>query len=481
MAIKPPEILNRLPSVSELLEKPPVRNLVERWNRSVVAGNVRSYLEELKNDVRRRAAELPSLRELAERAASYVVSRQQRSLGAAINATGQIWGPQWTSQPLGDTALEHSVAVGREFIWPAEEHESAISDLEAKICRLTGAQAAVAVHSYSGATWLALAALASNREVLVDRSDNGSFNSGEPISKLAAVANVWLRDVGRAEQAATTNFENAASQNTAAILTLGPDANYPAGQTESAQLEGLVALSRDREIPLIGALGPAPIIDPPTAIPWPGRSVRATIAAGADLVIVRGDGLIGGPACAILVGNSSAVSRIASSPMFRAWRLDALRSAALAATLECYEDAERRVESLPIWQLLTAPIENLRNRAERIAPQLAQAAGIAAAVAVETRSPIFPTAFDGTPSYGVALTTSEGAIGNLDKRLRGLPMPIIGRVEDDRLILDLRTVLPRQDRILVETIVGATPSDEHSAQPEAAPAATTGISDTPSN
>jgi L-seryl-tRNA(Ser) seleniumtransferase len=480
MAIKPPEILNRLPSVSELLEKPPVRNLVERWNRSVVAGNVRSYLEELKNDVRRRAAELPSLRELAERAASYVVSRQQQSLGAAINATGQIWGPQWTSQPLGDAALEHSVAVGREFIWPADGHESSISDLEAKICRLTGAQAAVAVHSYSGAIWLALAALASNREVLVDRSDDSDFKSGEPISKLAAAANVWLREVGHAEQVATTNFENAASQNTAAMLSMGSDPNCPAGQTESAQLEGLVALSRDREIPLIGALGPAPIIDPPTTIPWPGRSVRATIAAGADLVIVRGDGLIGGPTCAILVGNSSAVSRIASSPMFSAWRLDALRSAALAATLECYED-DRRLESLPVWQLLTAPVENLRNRAERIAPQLAQTAGIAAAVAVETRSPIFPTALDGYPSYGVALTTSDGDVGNLDKRLRGRPMPIVGRVEDDRLILDLRTVLPRQDRILLETIVGAAPSDETSAQAAAAPPAAAGISDAPSN
>jgi L-seryl-tRNA(Ser) seleniumtransferase len=481
MAIKPPEILNRLPSVSELLEKPPVRNLVERWNRSVVAGNVRSYLEELKNDVRRRTAELPSLRELAERAARYVVSRQQRSLGAAINATGQIWGPQWTSQPHGDAALERSVAVGREFTWTAEEHESMASELEARICRLTSAQAAVAVHSYSGAIWLALAALASNREVLVDRSDHGDFKSGEPISKLAAASNVWLREVSHAEQAATTNFENAASPNTAAVLTMGLDADCPAGKAESGQLEGLVALSRDREIPLICVLGPAPIIDPPATFLWPGRSVRATIAAGADLVIVRGDGLIDGPACAILVGNSSTVSRIASSPMFSAWRLDALRSAALAATLECYEDAERRVESLPIWQLLTAPVENLRNRAERIAPQLAQAAGITSAVAVETRSPIFPTALDDYSSYGVALTAPDGAIGDLDKRLRGLLMPIIGRVEDDRLILDLRTVLPRQDRILVETIVGAAPSDENSAQPAAAPAATTGIGDAPSN
>ena len=118
MAIKPPEFLNRLPSVNELLDKPPIRALYERWNRSVVAGGVRSFLDELKTDLRRRAADaqLPSLRELAERAARYVVSRQEQSLGTAINATGQIWGSTWSSRPLSDAALERAVAVGREFI-----------------------------------------------------------------------------------------------------------------------------------------------------------------------------------------------------------------------------------------------------------------------------------------------------------------------------------------------------------------------------
>src|SRR3954469_23501504 len=105
MAIKPPDILNRLPSVSELLEKPPIRALAERWNRSAVAGGVRSFLEELRTDFERRTAELPSIRELAERAARYVASRQHQTLGVAINATGMIFDREWQSVPLAEKAL----------------------------------------------------------------------------------------------------------------------------------------------------------------------------------------------------------------------------------------------------------------------------------------------------------------------------------------------------------------------------------------
>src|SRR5882757_6841680 len=105
MAIKPPELLNRIPSVAELLDKPPIRALAERWNRSVVAGGVRSFLDELRSDLQRRAAEvaLPSIRDLAERAARYVVSRQHHSLGVAINATGRLWDSPWTSLPMPET------------------------------------------------------------------------------------------------------------------------------------------------------------------------------------------------------------------------------------------------------------------------------------------------------------------------------------------------------------------------------------------
>jgi L-seryl-tRNA(Ser) seleniumtransferase len=117
-------------------------------------------------------------------------------------------------------------------------------------------------------------------------------------------------------------------------------------------------------------------------------------------------------------------------------------------------------EQLPVWQCLATSVENLRNRAERMAAQLAHAPGIASSTPVDTRSPLFPAMAEGCPSFGVALAPADGDIQMLVTRLRSAPLPVLGRVEGDRLVLDLRTVLPRQDALLVDTLVGSSKSDE---------------------
>ena len=457
MAIKPAELLNQLPTVSELLEKPPIRALADRWNRSVVAGGVRSFLDEMRSELRRRAGDMPvpSIRELAERAARYIVSQQHMSLGTAINATGQIRGPHWSSRPLADAALERIVAVGREFVLETSPSTDARSiDAEPLLCRLSGAAAAVAVHSYAGALWLALSTLAAEREVLVARGEVGDVELAEPLTKLAAAANATLREVGTINRASAADFEAIASPRAAALLRITPDAYRVVGETTMAELEELVAFCRASELALIDALGIAPLFDPPEAIRWPLRSVGASLAAGVDVAVVRGDGLVGGPACGILLGGREVIRRISQHPLFAAWRLDGLRAAALVATLECYDNPPTGQDVLPMWQFLATSVENLRNRAERMAPQLAHAEGVASAVAIETRSPLFSVLVDGCPSYGVALAAADGDIHSLDRRLRTAPLPVLGRVEGDRLILDLRTVLARQDQTLVDSLLG---------------------------
>jgi L-seryl-tRNA(Ser) seleniumtransferase len=173
-------------------------------------------------------------------------------------------------------------------------------------------------------------------------------------------------------------------------------------------------------------------------------------------VILRGDGLVGGPSCGILLGSNEVIHRITAHPLFAAWSLDPLRMAALTATLECYENSSTGIHQLPVWQCLTVSVDNLRNRAERIAPQLAKADGIASAIPVETRSPLAAALPDGIPSYGVALSPAGGDVHLLDKFLRSARFPIHGRIEKDRIIIDLRTVLPRQDTTLIDALVGTS-------------------------
>ncbi|HEX2477611.1 MAG TPA: hypothetical protein VHK01_22835 [Lacipirellulaceae bacterium] len=461
MATKPLDFLNRIPSVSDLLEKQPLRTLSDRLNRSVVASGVRSFLDELRTDLQRRAAEVPTIRELAERAARYVVSHQQTSHRATINATGRIIGSPWVSVPLADHALERALHTGRNFVMTPAAQPLARSplsaDAEALICRLTGAQAAAVVHSYAGALWLTLSALATDREVLISRAEVGEVDSAGPLPKLAASARAVLKDIGTANRTAAADYEAAASPRAAILLKLTSDEYRIVGETSSAELEELVALARDRELVLVDAAGAAPLADPPPSVCWPRQSVRARLAAGVDLVLVRGDGLAGGPLCGIVAGRQEIVRRITEYPLFAAWQLDALRLAGLAGTLECYENSPPGEQSLPVWQCLTTPIENLRNRADRLAPQLAKAEGIASAVPVETRSPIAAALIDGGwPSFGIALTPADGNLQGLQQRLTNAPQPVVGRIESERLVLDLRTVFPRQDKLLVESLTGST-------------------------
>jgi seryl-tRNA(Sec) selenium transferase len=370
MQIKPPEILNRLPSVSDLLEKPPIRALTDRWNRSQVAAGVRSFLDELRTEVERRAAALPSIRELAERAARYVVSRQHRDLDVAINATGVICGYGWTSVPLAEVAIERMLACGREFVLNSSaEAERSMADLTTLLCRLTGAQSAAVVHSYAAA----------------------------------------------------------------------------------------VSIARECEAAAIAELGAAPLVDPPATIACPWQSAQSAIASGAQLTVIRGDGLTGGPACGIILGKESIVSRIKGQAMFAALQLDYLRTAALTATIECYDTPARGADTLPVWQLLSTSVENLQNRADRLAAQLEHVDGILAATALETRSSILESqAGDGWPSYGVALAVADNDVATLDKQLRSARFPVVGRIENDRLVIDLRSVLPRQDKAIVDSLLGGS-------------------------
>jgi L-seryl-tRNA(Ser) seleniumtransferase len=322
------------------------------------------------------------------------------------------------------------------------------------------------VHSYAGGLWLALNALAADREVLISRAEVGQIDAAGPLPALAAAARAILRDVGTANRTLSADYESAISPRAALLLQVVSDDYRVVGETSATGLEDLVALARDRELMLASAVASAPLVEPPESIQWSQRSVRETMAAGVDLVLVRGDGLIGGPPCGILVGRADVIHRITANPLFAAWQLDAHRCAALVGTLQLFEGVSETHELLPVWQLLTVSLENLQNRAERIAPQLAAAPGVATAVAIATQSPIIAALGPGggRPSYGVSLTSADGDVVSLERRLSVGRHSVIGRRENGAIVLDLRTVFPRQDRLMVESLVGGSATQESPPQ-----------------
>jgi len=470
MVGRPSELFSRLPSVNELLDKQPVRVLVDRWNRSAVADSVRSFLGELRNDIERRAADfqMPSLREIAERAARHVAAQRQSQLHPIINATGRLFGPECTSLPLADAALERMISVGRGFLLNSTSGSSA----PAQLCRRTGAEAALIASSYSGAISLALAALAAGQEAIVAKGDLGEMADGGALATLAQASGIRLRDVGAVDRATIAEFESAFTDQTAAILR--HDSETYCIQSDSACIDAadLVALARRRHVPLVELVGSAPLC---ASLPWLSvapRSAAERIASGASIVVLRGDGLLGGPRCGILLGSRSLVDRVAAHPLRAAWAANPATLVALEATLALYDDLPSMAYSLPLAQLLATSLENLRQRADRLAPQLAQAADVSAADSVEhaSRLGLANLPHDDLPSCAVALTAVDGNVDALEKRLRSAAVPIVGTRAGDRLVLNLRTVFPRQEQALVELVAGPAASAVETPPEAAAPA-----------
>lgn len=471
MVTKPSDLFPRLPSVNELLEKPPVRALVDRWNRSTVAAGVRSFLEELRSDVERRAADfqMPSLRDIAERAARHVAAQQQSAVRPAVNATGRFFGAAWNSAPLADVALERMICVARGYVLDASPLGAAAAT---KLCQLTGAEAAIVVSSYSGAVSLALSALAADREVLVARGELGGLADGGSLSAIAQASGVLLREIGAVNRSTACEYEASVTDRTAAILRHTPEAFRIEGDAEFADDDAMVGLARDRELPLVELLGSAPLVGGLPALAHAPCSVADRIAAGAQLVVFRGDGLLGGPTCGVVLGNRRLIDRLESHPLFAAWRADSISLAALEATLALYDDPERLALTLPVFQLLSTSLENLRQRAERMAPQLAQAADVECANACESESSLGFASLpnDKLPSCAVSLVPNGGNVALLEKRLRQSPVPIVARRYEDRLLVDLRTVLPRQDQTIVDMVVGPSTTAQNTSAETAVPA-----------
>jgi L-seryl-tRNA(Ser) seleniumtransferase len=349
--------------------------------------------------------------------------------------------------------------LGRGYV---ESASNVSSDIAAALVRLTGAEAATVVHSYSCANWLALAALAGGKRVVVARTETGDVDPGCSLITLAESASVRLREVGSANRAAVADYEAAVTRKSAAIFRHEPDGYCLLGDESAAELEELVALARDRELPLVNVIGSAPLVGSLPTIGDSIRSAASAIAAGAHLVVVRGDGLVGGPPCGIVLGHRELVQRIAQHPLFAASRPNVLTSAALAATLQLYDDVPQLSESLPLVQLLSASVENLRLRAKRLAPQLAEAPGVKSAEPMATENGLGIARFGEVvlPSYAVALSVADDDPRMFDKQLRVAPLPVVGRIDGPRLIIDLRTLFPRQDQQIVAAIVanGAAPA-----------------------
>lgn len=311
------------------------------------------------------------------------------------------------------------------------------------------------VNHPAGAILLALAAVAAGREVIVSRGQVVEMG-GCRLAEIFARSGAILREVGTTNQTRLDDYAAAIGERTAALALITTDDFATVGRTAAVPLEELVALGLSRRVPVIHAMGSAPLVDlVPLGIAEP--SVTQSLRAGADLVLVDGNGLLGGPPCAMILGRRTVVERIDAHPLAPAFAAGRITLAALAATLRLYQDSERFPRAVPILHLLATSVENLKNRAERMAPQMASAAAVAKAepVAEVTYLRGVPIPVQQTRTWCVAIEVRGTTVERFAATLRGGKPAVLARVEQGRLLVDLRSVIPRQDQELVAAVCAA--------------------------
>jgi len=453
-----PNPLRNIPSVGELLENPALRKLVDRISHTTVVSTVRTVLDEVRNEVQNAAVEktLPSVSELAERIARRVVESERSTLRPVINATGVLLHTGLGRAPLAEEAVEEMAAVARDYAsveldLATGRRSRRVLAVEGLLKEITGAEAALVVNNNAGATMLALSALAARREVIVSRGQLIEIGGSYRLPEVMAASGAVLREVGATNKTRPDDYLAAIGEKTAALMLVHPSNFVVVGFTESVRLETLVEIGRKHQLPVIHDAGSGALVDFQQFGFSDEPVASQSIKAGADLVLFSGDKLLGGPQCGILVGRRALVETIEKHPMSRALRVGKLTLAALGATLRIYRDPEKARRQIPLLHLLGTSVENLENRAGRLAPQLA------ATPAVDEAEPVAAVTFLGggsvptqqVPTWCVAVTPKATSVDRLAAALRAGTPAVVGRVQQDRLLLDLRSVMPRQDQALV--------------------------------
>ncbi|HJZ45630.1 MAG TPA: L-seryl-tRNA(Sec) selenium transferase [Roseiflexaceae bacterium] len=379
----------------------------------------------------------------------------QPSLRPLINATGVIIQTNLGRAPLSEAALRAMREVGSgysnlEYDLDAGERGSRSVHLTELLCHLTGAQAALALNNNAAAIYLALSALAAGREVIVSRGQAVEIGGGFRIPDVLRQSGATLVEVGTTNRTYARDYADAIGPQTALLMRIHTSNFKLVGFVHETPLSELTEVGRARGVAVLDDLGSGTLL--PTAPHGlaPEPTVQESLSAGADLVTFSGDKLLGGPQAGLIVGRADLIDRLRAHPLARALRVDKTTLAGLEATLLAYL-AGRATSDIPVWRMIAAAPEALRARAERIAAAIGGGATVLAC-----QSAVGGGSLPGEtlPSFAVALGGASQAAepDDLARRLRQGAPPVIGRIADDRLLLDVRTVLEEQEDALIAVV-----------------------------
>jgi L-seryl-tRNA(Ser) seleniumtransferase len=442
-----------IPSVNALLETAGVKSLLDQHPRRLVLDAVRATVEAARNT----GATQRSEQQWVESVTSALRVATRPSLRRVINATGVVLHTNLGRAPLADSAIRaiEQVAAGfsnLEYDIETGQRGSRYSHCVGLLRQLTGAQDALVVNNCAAAMVLTLNALALRKDVLVSRGELVEIGGSFRIPDIMARSGARLVEVGTTNRTHDDDYRRAITSKTAAMVKVHRSNFAIAGFTSEVSVERLVFIAAEHGLPVIHDLGSGLLLSLDDYGLSGEPTASSALASGPTLVLMSGDKLLGGPQAGIILGASAVVARLRKNPFARAMRVDKLTLSALEATLRLYLEPERALKEIPVLAMLTQPGHEIESRARSVVAELRQS-GIAAEVAPSKASVgggAFPTAE--IVSSAVILS---GDVERTEERLRLGEPAVIARIADGKVLLDLRSVLPREDGALTKAILRA--------------------------
>ena len=437
---------HRLPSVDQVLRTPTAVVGIEHFGRPATVEAVRTALANA-----RAASRVAPGEDLAAEALALLEDRARPSVRQVFNLTGTVLHTNLGRAQLAQAAIDVAViamrsAVALEFDLATGQRGERDDHVRQLLCELTGAEDATVVNNNAAAVLLALNTLAKGRETIVSRGELIEIGGAFRLPEIMSRAGTKLVEVGTTNRTHKRDYISAIGPKTGLMLKVHPSNYRIEGFTTQVTARELATLARERSVPLMNDLGSGTLVDLARFGLAHEPTVAESVADGADLVTFSGDKLLGGPQAGFIVGRKHLLARINKNPMKRALRLDKIRLAALEATLKLYRDPDRLAQRLPTVRLLARPKHDIEALARRVRGAVAAAFGRNFVVepvdcASQIGSGALPLA--ALPSAGLAIrpTATRGAgqaLALVAASLRALPIPVIGRIENQALIFDLR-------------------------------------------
>ena len=454
-------LLRQLPKIDQLLTLPEILDLQVTYSRTLVTEAIRSIVSDIRAQILRGDADLkfPEVSEYAELALERIQVKTRPPLRNVINATGTVTHTNLGRALLSPSACDSLINAAKNYVnleYNLETGKRGHRDriTEPLLKQLTGCEASTVVNNNAAAVLIALQTVAQGKEVIVSRGELIEIGGAFRIPDVMAASGAILREVGTTNRTHLRDYAQAINDNTALILKVHPSNYKIVGFTSTPEMHELTELGSERGILTMEDLGSGALIDL-AQYGLPHEPVVADrIACGVDIVTFSGDKLLGGPQAGIIVGKAEWIHHIRKNPLMRALRVDKLTIAALSATLQEYINQDTITNQFPMLQRYTRSIDELHIAAEHIADKLKIIfENIVTIKVFETQSEIGSGSLpvETIPSIAVVLTPQTISVERLSEHFRHGNTPVIGRIEDNQLLFDARTLYEEEQKLLIQT------------------------------